>query len=57
MTSGIYPMDTEQNNTKYLRNEIIVYTSFATNKAKHILNGRISCSCNDHSYSIEKTCK
>ena len=33
MTSGIYPMDTEQNNTKYLRNEIIVYTSFATNKA------------------------
>ena len=37
----------------------VFHTSFATNKASHILNRHISCSCNDtiNSKSIIKNCQ
>ena len=60
MLSGINFLNTEQNESIFFCHEMIFYTCFAANKAKHILNRHISCTCSDtklFSNSIKKSQK
>ena len=51
MLLGIIFLNTDINKPDFLRDEMIFYALFATNKAKHMLHRHFSCSCSDTIYS------